>query len=134
MLNLCEKNNSKHDWKRKGVRRGRENETDIERKTQIPESLIFAAQQGVPYTASSIMSQSRGMGSSVIGSTEEERDLLGAEEESDVGGDDRLPIDTREEGVGRRSMTCVNATRMGEESRHHVRMSGYAWHIVRCVE
>ena len=65
----------------------------------MPESLIFAAQQGIPYTASSIMSQSRGMGSSVIGRTEEERDLLRVEEECDVGGDDRLRIDTREEEV-----------------------------------
>ena len=54
---------------------GRDNGTDIEHKTYMLESLIFAAQQGVPYTASLRMSQSRGMGSSVIGRTEEEQDL-----------------------------------------------------------
>jgi hypothetical protein len=37
------------------------------------------------------------MGSSVKGRTEEERDLLRVEGASDVGGDDRLRVDAREE-------------------------------------
>jgi hypothetical protein len=39
------------------------------------------------------------MGSSVVGRTEEERDLLCVEGGSDVGGDDRLRVDAREEEV-----------------------------------
>ena len=39
-----------------------------------------------PSTASSRMWHSRGIGSLVVGRTEEERDLLRVEEESDVGG------------------------------------------------
>ena len=42
------------------------------------------------------MWHSRGMGSSVVGRTEEERDLLRAEEESDVGGDDRPRVNAHE--------------------------------------
>ena len=41
------------------------------------------------------MWHSRGTGSSVVERTEEERDLLRVEEESDVGGDDRLRVDAR---------------------------------------
>jgi hypothetical protein len=37
------------------------------------------------------------MGSSVVGRTEEERELLRVEGGSDVGGDDRLRVDAREE-------------------------------------
>jgi hypothetical protein len=37
------------------------------------------------------------MGSSVVGRTEEERELLRVEGESEVGGDDRLRVDAREE-------------------------------------
>ena len=37
------------------------------------------------------------MGSSMKGRTEEERDLLRVEGESDEGGDDRLRVDAREE-------------------------------------
>jgi hypothetical protein len=37
------------------------------------------------------------MGSSVVGRTEEERDPLRVEGESEVGGDDRLRVDAREE-------------------------------------
>ena len=39
------------------------------------------------------------MGTSVAGRTEEERDLLRVEGASDVGGDDRLRVDEREEEV-----------------------------------
>jgi hypothetical protein len=39
------------------------------------------------------------MGSSVVGRTEEERELLRVEGGSDVGGDDRLRVDAREEEV-----------------------------------
>lgn len=37
------------------------------------------------------------MGSSIIGRTEDERDLLRVEGESDVGGDNRLRVDERDE-------------------------------------
>jgi hypothetical protein len=37
------------------------------------------------------------MGSSMTGRTDEERDLLRVEGESDVGGDDRLRVDARDE-------------------------------------
>ena len=39
------------------------------------------------------------MGSSLVGRTEEERDLLRVEGESDVGGGDRLRVDASEEEV-----------------------------------
>jgi hypothetical protein len=60
------------------------------------------------------------MDSSVVGRTEEERDLLCEEGESDVGGDD-LSKKWR-----RRLMTHMNA--------HYIRMSEHAWDIVRWVE
>src|SRR5712671_3994496 len=48
-------------------------------------------------TASSSMWHSRGIGTSIIGRTEEERVRLRVEDESDVGGDDRLRVDARDE-------------------------------------
>ena len=63
----------------------------------IPRTTFSLLRKVSSSTASSSMWHSRGMDSSVVGRTEEERDPLRVEGGSDVGGDDRLRVDARDD-------------------------------------